>query len=124
MFTFTPDQQMALDFPGNVIVSAGAGSGKTRVLVEKYFRLLVDEHPDWPVDTVVAITFTRKAAAELKSRIIKRVLGELEQETEDGPRRRRLVQLRNDVGAAPIGTIHNFCGRILKEFSFDAHLNP
>lgn len=124
MFNFTPDQQMALDFPGNVIVSAGAGSGKTRVLVEKYFRLLVDEHPEWPVDAVVAITFTRKAAAELKSRIIKRVLRELEVETAEGPRQQRLHQLRNDVGAAPIGTIHNFCGRILKEFAFDAHLSP
>ncbi len=124
MFTFTADQQMALDFPGNVVVSAGAGSGKTRVLVEKYFRLLVDEHPEWPVDSVVAITFTRKAAAELKSRIIKRVLDELKLETQAGPRKTRLHQLRCDVGAAPIGTIHNFCGRVLKEFSFDAHLNP
>lgn len=124
MFTFTKDQKTALDFPGNVIISAGAGSGKTRVLVEKYFRLLVDQHPDWPVESVVAITFTRKAASELKSRIIARVLGELEKPGISEDRRARLIQVRADVGAAPIGTIHTFCGRILKEFAFDARLNP
>lgn len=123
-FKYTADQQMALDFPGNVIVSAGAGSGKTRVLVEKYFRLLVDEHPQWPVESVVAITFTRKAASELKSRILKRVMDELELDDLGAERKTRLLQVRADLGAAPIGTIHTFCGRILKEFAFDAHLNP
>ncbi len=123
-FNFTKDQRMALEFPGNVIVSAGAGSGKTRVLVEKYFRMLVDQHPEWPVDSVVAITFTRKAAAELKSRIIARVLMELETEPEGTKRQARLQMMRAEVGAAPIGTIHTFCGRILREFAFDAHLDP
>lgn len=124
MFNYTEDQQRALDFPGNVIVSAGAGSGKTRVLVEKYFRLLVDEHPSWPVESVVAITFTRKAAAELKSRIVSRLLGELEKPDISPDRRARLKHIRATVGAAPIGTIHTFCGRVLREFAFDAHLNP
>lgn len=121
---YTEDQALALEFPGNVIISAGAGSGKTRVLVEKYFRLLVDDHPEWPVESVVAITFTRKAASELKSRIIRRVVEELESVEAEGPRRLRLQELRREVGAAPIGTIHNFCGRILREFAFDAHIDP
>src|SRR5690554_2497223 len=101
MFNYTEDQQRALDFPGNVIVSAGAGSGKTRVLVEKYFRLLVDEHPSWPVESVVAITFTRKAAAELTSRIVSRLLGELEKPDISPDRRARLKHIRATVGAAP-----------------------
>jgi len=124
MFNFTEDQSMALEFPGNVIVSAGAGSGKTRVLVEKYFRLLVDEHPEWPVDSVVAITFTRKAAAELKARIVRRVLDELKLDNGGNVRRKRLMEIRREVGAAPIGTIHTFCGRILREFAFDAQIDP
>ena len=124
MSEFTTDQQLALDFPGNVIVSAGAGSGKTRVLVEKYIRLLAEEHPDWPVEAVVAITFTRKAASELKSRIVRRVNELLAQPDVPAARGARLMQIRNDVGAAAIGTIHTFCGRILREFALEAHLNP
>lgn len=124
MLSFTPDQQLALDFPGNVIVSAGAGSGKTHILVEKYFRLLVDAHPTWPVESVVAITFTRKAAAELQTRIIRRLTQELEKLALPPDRMARVLQVRADLGAAPIGTIHTFCGRILREFAFDARLNP
>lgn len=124
MLSFTPDQQLALDFPGNVIVSAGAGSGKTHILVEKYFRLLVDLHPTWPVESVVAITFTRKAAAELQNRIIRRLSQELEKPDLSPERIARVLQVRADLGAAPIGTIHTFCGRILREFAFDARLNP
>ena len=63
---FSEQQRKALDYAGNVAVSAGAGSGKTRVLVEKYFRLLAQAHRDWPVESVVAITFTVKAAQEMK----------------------------------------------------------
>ena len=123
-FSFTGPQQMALDFPGNVVVSAGAGSGKTRVLVEKYVRLLVDENPDWPVDSVVAITFTRKAAAELQARIIDRVLEELETEQAGSSRWKRLRDVRREVGGAPIGTIHTFCGRLLRQFALDARVDP
>lgn len=117
---FTPDQLTALQFPGNVIVSAGAGSGKTKVLVEKYIHLLLD-HPEWAVESVVAITFTRKAAAELKLRIVETVLKMIEAKHPDI---QRLKDIRNAVGAAPIGTIHNFCGRVLREFAYDAHVDP
>ncbi|MGI8906579.1 MAG: UvrD-helicase domain-containing protein [Candidatus Sumerlaeaceae bacterium] len=123
-FSFKPQQQLALEYPGNVAVSAGAGSGKTRVLVEKYFRLLVDEHPDWPIESVVAITFTIKAANELRQRIVKRVREELASGSALPERRARLLELRREVAGAPIGTIHNFCSRTLREFAFDARLNP
>jgi ATP-dependent helicase/nuclease subunit A len=123
-FVFKPQQQLALDYPGNVAVSAGAGSGKTRVLVEKYFQLLADEHPDWAIDSVVAITFTVKAAGELKQRIVQRVREELKQPDLLPARRERLKEMRREISGAPIGTIHNFCSRTLREFSFDARLNP
>lgn len=123
-FQFLSQQQAALDYQGNIAVSAGAGSGKTRVLVEKYFRLLVDEHPDWPVESVVAITFTVKASTELKGRIVKRIQDELRRQDLAETRRYRLLELRREIAAAPIGTIHNFCSRVLREFAFDARLNP
>src|SRR6478735_7415520 len=96
-FAFKPQQQLAIDYPGNVAVSAGAGSGKTRVLVEKYFRLLVDEHPNWPIDSVVAITFTVKAAGELRQRIVKRVREELASPGLELSRRARLQELRREI---------------------------
>ena len=52
----------------NLLVVAGAGSGKTRVLVERYVQLLAD-NPDWPIGALVAITFTRAAAFEMRQRL-------------------------------------------------------
>lgn len=121
---FRPQQQTALDYPGNVAISAGAGSGKTRVLVEKYFRLLADEHPDWPVQSVAAITFTVKAASELRVRIMSRIRQELADAAQTPERRARLIEMRRQIGAAPIGTIHNFCVRILRDFHYEARLDP
>ncbi|MBX7245628.1 MAG: UvrD-helicase domain-containing protein [Candidatus Sumerlaeaceae bacterium] len=121
---FRPQQKLALEFPGNVAISAGAGSGKTRVLVEKYFRLLADEHPDWPVGSVVAITFTVKAASELRSRIAGRIAEELAKPGLSSNRRARLVEMRRDLAGAPIGTIHNYCARLLRDYAVEASLDP
>ena len=52
----------------NLIVVAGAGSGKTRVLVERYLQLL-EYNPDWRISALVAITFTREAAFEMRHRL-------------------------------------------------------
>lgn len=123
-FKYKPQQQLALDYDGNIAVSAGAGSGKTRVLVEKYFRLLAYQHPDWPVDSVVAITFTVKAAGELRARIVKRIRDELAEPKLSDALRTRLLEMRREIAGAPIGTIHNFCSRVLREFAFEARLNP
>ena len=62
-----PEQQAAVDARGLVFVSAGAGTGKTTVLVERFVRAVCDEGLD--VESVLVITYTRKAAAELRGRI-------------------------------------------------------
>ena len=69
MLAPTAAQQAAIaERTRSVIVIAGAGSGKTRVLVERFVGLLADHH-DWPASALVAITFTEKAARELRERI-------------------------------------------------------
>lgn len=66
---WTESQLEAIQLRGRrVIVSAGAGSGKTRVLVERFIRLL-EENTAWRVPDIVAVTFTEKAAREMVSRI-------------------------------------------------------
>ena len=64
----TEEQLEAIHSDDNLIVVAGAGAGKTRVLVERYLRLLKD-NPDWRINSLVAITFTREAAFEMRNRL-------------------------------------------------------
>ena len=68
MNDFTPEQRAAIEtLDRNLLVKAGAGAGKTRVLVERYVHVLATGAAD--TDGIVAITFTRKAAREMKERI-------------------------------------------------------
>lgn len=99
-----------LDTSERVLVAAGAGSGKTRLLVAYFVRALVDE--GLPPERLVAVTFTRKAAAELGARI-----------------RRRLQDLgRPDLAlaldAATVGTIHSLCAGLLRESPLEAGIDP
>src|SRR5437773_6856919 len=104
------EQRRAVDARGVVFVSAGAGTGKTRVLVERFARAVCDEGLD--VESILVITYTEKAAGELRSRI-----------------RARLVELaRPDLARALdgawISTIHGFCHRLLRAHPFAAGLDP
>ncbi len=65
--TPTPEQAAAIGSGGDVLLEAGAGTGKTGVMVDRYCRLVVDE--GLSPDSVLAFTFTDKAAAELRQRI-------------------------------------------------------
>ena len=62
-----PEQRAAVDARGEVFVSAGAGTGKTTVLVERFVRAVCEEGLD--VESVLVITYTRKAAGELRARV-------------------------------------------------------
>jgi ATP-dependent helicase/nuclease subunit A len=93
-----------------LLVEAGAGTGKTWVLVQRFVYLL-DQHPDWPVDGIFAITFTEKAAREMRTRI-RQALERRATERPDDPvwqaHRRNLDRLQ-------VSTIHGLCARILRE---------
>ena len=114
---FTRNQKKAHDLNRHISVTAGAGSGKTAVLVHRYVKILLetDLHPS----QVVAITFTRKAAAELKQRIITELEARLQQE----PGNTKLESIKTGMLSAQISTIHSFCARILREYPVEARVD-
>jgi ATP-dependent helicase/nuclease subunit A len=113
-----PARIAAVDPSRNIVLEASAGTGKTRVLVERYVNLLragVDpEH-------ILAITFTRKAAAEMRQRIIERLKEASRLSQSDAARWR---DLRNRLGDITISTIDAFCLSLLREFPLEADVDP
>ena len=108
----------AVDPSQNVVLEASAGTGKTRVLVERYVNLLragVDP------DHILAITFTRKAAAEMRERIIER-LREASRRSELD--RAAWCALRDRLDDIAISTIDAFCLSLLREFPLEADVDP
>jgi ATP-dependent exoDNAse (exonuclease V) beta subunit len=105
-----PEQQAAVDARGLVFVSAGAGTGKTKVLVERFARAVCDEGID--VESILVITYTEKAAGELRSRIR---AGLIERGRSD---------LARELDGAWISTIHGFCHRLLRSHPFAAGVDP
>jgi len=104
------EQLRAIEEPGVVFVSAGAGTGKTTVIVERFCRAACDRGLD--VDSILVITYTERAAGELRGRIRRR-LHELERH-----------DLERDLDAAWISTIHGFCHRLLRAHPFAAGIDP
>jgi ATP-dependent exoDNAse (exonuclease V) beta subunit len=108
--TFNDEQQAAIDADGVVFVSAGAGTGKTRVLVERFARAVLER--DVGPDEVLAITYTERAAAELAARIRARLAAAGRQDLERG------------LDGAWISTIHAFCRRLLRRHALVAGIDP
>ena len=114
----TRSQEDALNIEKHVCVTAGAGSGKTTVLVQRYLKILRER--DVTPREIVAITFTEKAAAEMKERIIE----EMSEEAENAgvAYSNSLQRFRDEMNSAHISTIHAFCSSILREFPFQAEV--
>jgi len=113
-----PARAFAVDPTRNVVLEASAGTGKTRILVGRYLNLIragVDPR------NILAITFTRKAAAEMRERIV----GELRRASalskHDAARWR---ELKDRLGDVAICTIDAFCLSLLREFPLEADLDP
>jgi ATP-dependent helicase/nuclease subunit A len=108
----TPSEQQvaAIEEPGVVFVSAGAGTGKTTVLVERFVKAVCER--GLGIDNVLVITYTERAAGELRSRIRERLV-ELDRH-----------DLARDLDGAWISTIHGFCHRLLRSHPFEAGLDP
>ncbi len=103
----------------SVALSASAGCGKTTVLTERYLAEL-DHGPGRPLERVVALTFTEKAARELKGRIRARLLGRFEADE----RSDHAEVLLRGLDAAPIGTFHQYCARLVRRFALELGVDP
>jgi len=114
----TAARDFARDPANNVVLEASAGTGKTSVLVARYINLLgrgVD-----PAN-ILAITFTRKAAAEMRERIVRELRRAAAQASFD---RGRWASIRNRLADIQISTIDAFCLALLREFPLEADLDP
>ncbi len=115
--TPTPEQAAAIEIGGrDVLLEAGAGTGKTGVMVDRYCRLVCDRGVS--PDAILAFTFTDKAAAELRQRI----RAELARRAEAGSE--RAGELLSAIGGAWVTTIHGFCNRLLSGHPVAAGIDP
>lgn len=127
----------------NLVVAAGAGTGKTTALVELYLRLLEGRPPseDGPgplgeggrplePDEIAVVTFTEKAARDLRRKVREGLLARLDAaaaEPEPAARRvalARWARAREAFEAAPVGTIHSYAARLLREHAVEAAIDP
>ena len=120
-FKPTASQAAAIETRGTaVLVSAGAGSGKTRVLTERLMARITDPKEPTDIDRFLIITYTRAAAGELRGRITE----ELSHRLANDPHNARLRRQSALIRRAQIGTIHAFCAELLRENCQAAGLSP
>ncbi len=107
---------------GPVLVEAGAGTGKTRLLVERVVHLVGSEGV--PLGRIAAITFTIKAAAELRERIRTGLAAAVSEAEGDEGKQARLVAALEEIDRAQISTIHSFALALLRDRAVEAGLRP
>lgn len=127
--TLTSEQELCLRTDRNLSVMANAGSGKTFVLVQRFIKIIDEiniDNKDMRIDPsrVLAITFTKKAAAEMKKKIINTYDKELSELELDGKASigviSNLKRIREGLSYANISTIHSFCSSLLRQFPIEA----
>ena len=115
--TLKPEQLQAINCDsGNILVSASAGSGKTFVMIKRLIRLITEKKAK--VDEVLAATFTEAAAADMKEKLKKALL----EEVENG--NREIAEELNKIATADICTLHSFCSRLIRTYFFAAGVAP
>ena len=102
-----------------ITVGAGAGTGKTWVLTERYARLL-DEDTDLLPNNILTLTYTEAAAGEMKERITHRI----EEGLKDSPNSERKRELLDGLADVWISTIHSFAGRLIRESGLSLDIDP
>jgi ATP-dependent helicase/nuclease subunit A len=110
----------AYEINKHISVTAGPGSGKTTVLVERYLHILREY--SLSIDQIVAITFTNRAANEMRERLRTDLHHMLRIASEE--ERRRWINYKRTLDGAVITTIHGFCARLLREFPIEARVDP
>lgn len=118
---WTEEQHEAISVRGkNILVTAGAGSGKTRVLVERLLRRITDHQNPIDLDRLLIVTFTKAAASEMKQRI-----GiALEKALQENPRSQTLHRQLLLLNRATITTVHSFCLDVIRRYYYLKELDP
>src|SRR5688500_14895618 len=118
--SFTPAQIAAIEARGNVVVSAGAGTGKTKTLVERCIRFVLQTDRPGAIQRILVVTFTDAAAAEVRKRIRER----LEEKSKENPENERLYHEIALLDRAHISTLHSFCLTLIRENFFELGIDP
>ncbi len=111
----TPQQEMAVNNRGGrLLVSAAAGSGKTKVLVDRLMKYLLDESDPANLDEFLIITFTEAAASELRGKIASK----LSEHIAANPGNRHIQRQMQRLFLTKISTVHSFCKDIIREYAY------
>ena len=122
---FTKEQKSVIEFKeGSLLVSAAAGSGKTAVLVERILGLLMREEDPVSLDELLVMTFTRAAAAEMKSRIADAIDGKLSEGGLSEESRAHLETQRTILPRAMVNTIDSVCQRLIRQYFQQLDIDP
>src|SRR5271170_518767 len=116
--SLTPSQRQAVAARGNVLVMAGAGTGKTHTLVERCLDCIVREGAS--LDEILVVTFTEAAATEMRRRLRRA----LEKQSRENPGDSHCAGQLALFDAAHIGTLHSFCFKLVREHFYELGLDP
>ncbi|HXD00405.1 MAG TPA: UvrD-helicase domain-containing protein, partial [Verrucomicrobiae bacterium] len=134
--SLTSAQKQAVTARGNVLVVAGAGTGKTRTLVERCLHCLLEERPPVSIEELLVVTFTEVAATEMREKIrevLNRKVREIEQSHDSAKSEPHLKDQRSAAWlteqlalfeTAHIGTLHSFCLKLLRQHFYELELDP
>lgn len=118
MSNFTPQQAAAINSSGNLLLVAGAGTGKTHTLIARCLRLILEERVS--VENILMVTFTEAAAAEMRGRLRAELLRRQTTQPDD----EWLAQQLALLDTAPICTLHSFCLQLAREHFHELGLDP
>ncbi|MFO7814977.1 MAG: UvrD-helicase domain-containing protein [Halanaerobiales bacterium] len=119
---YTEEQQTAInDLDNDIVLGAGAGSGKTMVLVSRFINLLREKRAD--VDEIMALTFTKKAAAEMQERIREEITKQ-EENAVDFVEKKYWYKQKLDLNSAIISTFHSFAANTLRQYPVISEVDP
>jgi len=116
--SLTPSQRQAVSARGNVLVMAGAGTGKTYTLVQRCLDCLCNEGAS--LDEILVVTFTEAAATEMKQRLRRA----LEEKQQANPEDSHCLEQLALFDTAHIGTLHSFCLKLVREHFYELGLDP